>query len=60
MRLIFMAHSIQILSSHGFLYDNSKDTNDDYQQLKTKNKNNDDAELQIIQKLVEKIMKHQT
>ncbi len=55
-----MAHSIQILSSHGFLYDNSKDTNDDYQQLKTKNKNNDDAELQIIQKLVEKIMKHQT
>ncbi len=25
MRLIFMAHCVQILSSQGFLYDNSKD-----------------------------------
>jgi hypothetical protein len=57
MRLIFMAHCIQILSSQEFLYDNSKHENDDYQKLITKI---DDVELQTIQKLVEKITKNHT
>ncbi|CAF1488990.1 unnamed protein product, partial [Adineta steineri] len=57
MRLIFMAHCIQILSSDGFLYENK---NDNYQsQTDIRNKNNDDAEIQILQKLIEKIMKNQ-
>jgi len=53
MRLIFMAHCIQILSSEEFLYDNNnKHENNDYQKLIIKN---DDEELQTIQKLVNKI-----
>lgn len=52
MRLIFMVHSIQILSSQGFLYDNNQTEN----KIKT---HNDDPELQTIEKLVEKITKHQ-
>jgi len=52
MRLIFMAHCIQILSSQGFLYDNNK-----HEKLIIKN---NDEELQTIEKLVEKITKNHT
>ena len=61
MRLIFMVHVIQILASQGFLYEQSND-DDHHQQMKTKNRSTttDDAELQTLQKLVEKISKRQT
>lgn len=64
MRLIFMVHAIQILTSQGFLHEQSKISsivdNDDHQQWKTKTKSTDDAELQMVQKLVERITKRQT
>jgi hypothetical protein len=53
MRLIFMVHTIQILTSQGFLYDNNKDIN------QTKNTDNPE-ELETLKKLVDKIMKNQT
>lgn len=58
MRLIFLAHSIQILSSQEFLYDK----NNQYEnKIKTTINNDDDNnELKAIEKLVEKITKHQT
>jgi hypothetical protein len=53
MRLIFMVHSIQILTSQGFLYDNNND--------KGQTMNVDDhEELETLQKLIEKITKNQT
>ena len=56
-----MVHVIQILASQGFLYEQSND-DDHHQQMKTKNRSTttDDAELQTLQKLVEKISKRQT
>lgn len=57
MRLIFLAHAIQILSSQEFLYDK----NNQYEHKITTTINNDDNnELKAIEKLVEKITKHQT
>ncbi|CAF4308834.1 unnamed protein product, partial [Rotaria sp. Silwood2] len=57
-RLILMAHCIQILSSQGFLYEIK---NDDHQQSKMRQKSiDDDAEKQTIEKLIEKIIKNQT
>ncbi|CAF0909766.1 unnamed protein product [Adineta ricciae] len=55
MRLIAMAHCVQILSSQGFLYEDKEDI----PQQKTKTKANDEAEMQTIQALVEKIAKTQ-
>ncbi|UJR10060.1 hypothetical protein I4U23_014282 [Adineta vaga] len=57
MRLIFMAHCIQILSSEGFLFENNDVSQ---QQMKTDTKTNDNVEIKAIQKLIEKITKNQT
>ncbi|CAF1230750.1 unnamed protein product [Rotaria sp. Silwood1] len=57
-RLILMAHCIQILSSQGFLYEIK---NDNHQHSIMKHKSvDDDVEKQTIQKLIEKIIKNQT
>ncbi|CAF3756931.1 unnamed protein product [Rotaria socialis] len=56
-RLIVMAHCIQILSSQGFLYETKINDN---QQAKMEKTINDDDELKTLQKLVEKIIKNQT
>ncbi len=48
-----MVHSIQILTSQGFLYDNNNDKG------QTMNADNHE-ELETLQKLIEKITKNQT
>ncbi|CAF1204742.1 unnamed protein product [Rotaria sordida] len=58
-RLILMAHCIQILSSQGFLYEIKNDNSQQFI-IRHKNDDDDDAEKETIQKLIEKIIKNQT